>query len=1173
MSFTAPPPELTLEAIQHSFGRFHTEQGQRCVLAGGVQIAQIAALNTQDLEVSGSVREPQNQKKSRLRTYDTQLYYQPGNDWLLSGDCTCPAGSDCQHCAALAYAWIQMKPDAVADQTQIAEWLAALQAAEEKTAPALAPAAVTEQIVYLLHPLPNGLELELELGLQEAVSSGKSWKKMRTFSPRRLIMSDSLQHVSETEQDLLQLLAGLERGSLTDAPQRLPLRGKTGAFVLTELLASGRCFWQLPPPKAQDKALYWSLTRQIKAEWKSLTGGQQWTASLIPTAPDLHPSGRPPLFCLGPTVVYYDAQQGSLGAVEIDASKLALWLQAPVIPAPALERVSRSLLQILPAPPLPKGIALSEEYIQDTRPQPVLYLNRAAALLNRPTEQAQDQPESNTRSRSQVNGSEARRSEALHQACLYFHYGSQRLPFDAQAAPELSLLNESENRVYRIQRDLKAERAAYQSLLKTGLLPLGQVGQAGQPANVLTFAQMGQAFDALYHARNWHHWLNDSLPSLQKLGWQIEIESDFKLDFISSPAWQAELKATDLSGDCFELELGIEINGEAVNLLPMLLRILRTVPDLNAMREQLAQHSTWLLPLDPEPLAVWSARSQHQELPQRWLEVPARRLARILDIIIELYDYIPMSSSPEQLDLSYYAALQMQSQARLNPDDYGVVWQAPAGLREAANLLAGQPQDGKDRALPSSLQAQLRPYQVRGFQWLSHLRELGLNGILADDMGLGKTIQTLTLLLAEQQAGRLQAPVLIVVPTSVLNTWQTEAQRFAPSLRVLRHHGPERARSLKALQAVDLVITSYALFRQDAALHQQIVYSWLILDEAQLIKNPRSRTALAACAQAAQHRLCLSGTPIENHLEELWSLFHFLMPGFLDSLERFNSRFRHPIEKTNDRQRLAALRERIRPFVLRRLKTQVAQELPPKTEILRTVELGTAQRDLYETVRLAVDDQVRKAVADNGFQRSRILVLDALLKLRQICAHPQLLKLPEAQKVQRSAKLELLLELLSELLANGRRVLIFSQFVGMLDRIESELQSREISYSKLTGRTRQRDAEIARFQTGQVPVFLISLKAGGVGLNLTAADTVIHYDPWWNPAAEQQATDRSWRIGQTQPVFVYKLIAAGTLEEQIVAMQDSKRALSQDLLGDGSSQKWDQQQLLTLLNPNTGDLT
>jgi SNF2 family DNA or RNA helicase len=288
------------------------------------------------------------------------------------------------------------------------------------------------------------------------------------------------------------------------------------------------------------------------------------------------------------------------------------------------------------------------------------------------------------------------------------------------------------------------------------------------------------------------------------------------------------------------------------------------------------------------------------------------------------------------------------------------------------------------------------------------------------------------------------------------------------------------------------------------------------------------------------------------------------MPGFLDTLERFQSRFRHPIEKTNDRQRLAALRERIRPFVLRRLKSQVAQELPPKTEILRTVELGTAQRDLYETVRLAVNEQVRKAVAQNGFQRNRILVLDALLKLRQICAHPQLLQLPEAQKVQRSAKLELLLELLSELLASGRRILIFSQFVRMLAIIEKALQQRAITYCKLTGRTRQRDAEIARFQAGEAPVFLISLKAGGVGLNLTAADTVIHYDPWWNPAAEQQATDRSWRIGQSQPVFVYKLIAAGTLEEQIVALQNSKRALSQELL-EGGPQKWDQQQLLGLL--------
>jgi len=421
-------------------------------------------------------------------------------------------------------------------------------------------------------------------------------------------------------------------------------------------------------------------------------------------------------------------------------------------------------------------------------------------------------------------------------------------------------------------------------------------------------------------------------------------------------------------------------------------------------------------------------------------------------------------------------------------------------------------------------------------------------------------------LLHEKNAGRLTNAALIVVPTSVLSIWEQEAAIFAPDLKILRYHGPLRNPHKISAITVDIILTTYTLFRKDAALHQQNKYSWLILDEAQMIKNPRSQTALTACQQSATHRLCISGTPIENHLEELWSLFHFLMPGFLDTLERFNSRYRHPIERTNDNQRLQVLRERIDPMIMRRLKGQVAQELPPKTQIIRTVEFGNAQRDLYETVRLAVDQEVQKTISDKGYKRSRIMVLDALLKLRQVCAHPQLLRLPEARNVRQSAKLELLMDLLDELLSNGRRILIFSQFVKMLEIIENRLKQAKITYSKLTGKTRQRDSAIERFQTGQVPVFLISLKAGGVGLNLTAADTVIHYDPWWNPATEQQASDRSWRIGQTQPVFVYKLIASGTLEEQILALQESKKTLSADLLNPGAN-KLEQMQLLSLLNP------
>jgi len=309
-----------------------------------------------------------------------------------------------------------------------------------------------------------------------------------------------------------------------------------------------------------------------------------------------------------------------------------------------------------------------------------------------------------------------------------------------------------------------------------------------------------------------------------------------------------------------------------------------------------------------------------------------------------------------------------------------------------------------------------------------------------------------------------------------------------------------------------------------------------------------------ACQLKARHHLCLTGTPMENHLGELWSLFHFLLPGFLGDEIRFSSIFRRPIEKGKNDERRKLLARRVAPFVLRRRKEEVVKELPPKTEIMQNVELAGAQRDLYESVRLAMHERVKAEVDRKGLSRAHIIILDALLKLRQICCHPQLLALPSAQKVKDSAKFELLMDLLPEMIEEGRRILLFSQFTSMLAIIESALKAQAIPYVRLAGDTVDRATPVARFQGGEVPLFLISLKAGGTGLNLTAADTVIHYDPWWNPAVENQATDRAHRIGQDKPVFVYKLMTVGTVEEKIVAMQARKRELVEGLLNEERSE-------------------
>jgi SNF2 family DNA or RNA helicase len=411
-------------------------------------------------------------------------------------------------------------------------------------------------------------------------------------------------------------------------------------------------------------------------------------------------------------------------------------------------------------------------------------------------------------------------------------------------------------------------------------------------------------------------------------------------------------------------------------------------------------------------------------------------------------------------------------------------------------------------------------------------------------MGLGKTVQTLAHLAIEQAAGRLDRPALLICPTSLIPNWIREAERFAPGLRVLPLHGKQRKERFDEIAAHDLVLTTYPLLARDHATLTGQPWHAVILDEAQAIRNPKAETSRIVGRLQATQRLCLTGTPLQNHLGELWALFDFLAPGFLGAESTFRKHYRTPIEKHGDAARQDALRRRVRPFLLRRTKEEVVRDLPPKTEIIEPVEMEAAQRAIYEGIRLAMHAKVKAAIASRGLARSGIVILDALLKLRQACCDPRLVKVPAAQKAKAgSAKLDRLLELLTVLTGEGRRVLVFSQFTSMLALIEARLREAGIAHLLLTGETRDRDTPVRRFQAGEVPVFLISLKAGGVGLNLTAADTVIHYDPWWNPAAEDQATDRAHRIGQDKPVFVHRLVALQSIEEKMELLKERKRAL------------------------------
>jgi SNF2 family DNA or RNA helicase len=383
-----------------------------------------------------------------------------------------------------------------------------------------------------------------------------------------------------------------------------------------------------------------------------------------------------------------------------------------------------------------------------------------------------------------------------------------------------------------------------------------------------------------------------------------------------------------------------------------------------------------------------------------------------------------------------------------------------------------------------------------------------------------------------------------------VSNWVREIARFALHLRVVVIHGPERHKRWTAARSAHVVVTTYPVLVRDEARFAEAPFSVVVLDEAQTIKNARSQARRALEQVRSTSRFCLTGTPVENHLGELWSIFDWLAPGLLGDQISFQRFWRQPIEQRRDADRLAALRGVVAPYMLRRLKRDVATELPAKTELAIPVELGGKQRELYEAIRVAAHADVRKTIRAKGFAASSVAILDALTKLRQVCCDPRLVAMDAARPVGESAKLDALLQMLGEQLGSGHRVLVFSQFTSMLALAAEALRDRGVPYLMLTGQTRDRQRMVDAFEAGEADVFLISLKAGGTGLNLTSADTVIHYDPWWNPAAQAQATDRAYRIGQRRPVFVHSLYVAGSVEERVIALQAKKRWLSNAVLGD-----------------------
>lgn len=1033
------------------------------------------------------------------RVYKVSLEF--GSRGGLKSNCDClTKGKHCKHVAATLYEILDdQQEDINSDEEEVvipdtfSMWFGGMEKSDLGHSPALIyPDNVKQRLLYVLEPEPHSRHVGLHFLTARILKDGR-YGKTNAYQASNILGHNIPQYILSSDEHILKTVAN--DCSLSVSLRNYTLKGEAGLALLRSLLATERCYWRdhtTPALKLAEKC-----TGDFF--WESDQHGAQHLQLALQSSIEKG-------YVLATSPPWYiDSKNHLAGPVESgqSADVAELLLNVPKLD---LECSDEDLEDI--AEQLPEGVPV---------PKRLHYQRRSVA----PTAAVQLLSEELQLDRPQL--------EKRHIVALVFDYEGHKLAFGA-----------SENSIFRtvsngvvidFERDREAEGEAVSCLYDAGLHALVD---DYLPRNR---KHISKHYFSLHDHNYWPEWVLHEVPVLKEKGFDVEISQDFAYRMEKAQSWQLDMgnhgdKGNGLMGQTsFTVTLD---DGEAIDLIEVLGRWVGTNPALlqkDALLD-LQGKETVALPL----------------LDGRMLAAPGEMVANILHYMLDVF----ASNKPQEVMLSAPQMLALEES--LKESEVPVQVSSNVWLQHMKKL--SDMQTVPVCEVPTTLQAELRDYQREGLNWLQLLREMQLNAILADDMGLGKTVQALAHILTEKEQGRLETPAVVIAPTSLMYNWRREAEKFAPSLKVLVLHGSERAKHFGSLQEYDLVLTTYPLLVRDFEVLQAQPWHLLILDEAQYIKNPRSKMAQQVRKLNATHKLCMTGTPMENHLGELWAQFDFLMPGYLYDQKNFMQLFRKPIEKEGDAARQEALNLRVRPFLLRRGKEEVAAELPPKTEMVRSIDLNDQQREMYESVRLAMQKKVRDAVATLGMDKSHIIVLDALLKMRQVCCDPRLVKgVGQEGVAPSSAKLGLLREMLVEMIEEGRRILLFSQFTGMLKLIEEELQTLNIEYVTLTGKTKDRETPVNRFQNGEVPLFLISLKAGGVGLNLTAADTVIHYDPWWNPAAESQATDRAHRIGQNKSVFVYKLITEGTVEEKILELQSRKRELADGMYQKEASQK------------------
>ncbi|TAM60062.1 MAG: DEAD/DEAH box helicase [Rhodanobacter sp.] len=870
------------------------------------------------------------------------------------------------------------------------------------------------------------------------------------------------------------------------------LEGHAGATLLGELLEAGICHHaQTLQPMAAGGL------RQPAWQWSHDQHGQ---ARIALAWPEAHAVRLLELDGLH----YLDESSGELGKLALAPATWSMLEHMPPIPPAETGLIAdwppHPLLAGVPPPPAPPALREIKAGLQ-----PVLVIGAAR---------------------------NAERGDHVLHLHAWADYGGCRLPLAGQPWREQVIVHQRGEYV-QLRRAVEDEMGAARALAAADMVAL--VSLLPDARRTLQPAPDTQALGHRQHHRGGAETFAALEAIVQSLGSAgFRTEYDPELPFAVLPR-ETPLQATLVEGrqaGWTQFELAALLDGEEIDMLPIILDGLARRSFALTRSPHESADACWLAPIGT----------------QRFLPLPLTRLREWLTPLVECLE-APGKRRGNRLDLSPAQAMALTDSLQ----QQGIALQGAhaASITEMLARLRAAQQSAPPALLPGSFQGTLRHYQQEGLQWLQALRQSGLGGVLADDMGLGKTVQIIAHLLLERESGRLNRPALIVAPTSLVFNWLDEIARFAPTLHCLNFTGPLRATQHEALQHAQVIVTSYALLANDLARLESIDYALLVLDEAQWIKNPLTQTARAVRRLRASHRIAVTGTPLENHLGELWAHLDAVMPGYLGDYRSFNRSFRIPIERHGDDARMAILRQRIAPFLLRRSKAAVAPELPPKTETVLRVAMDAGQRQLYESLRLAQSERVREALASYSAEQSRIVVLSALLRLRQVCCDPRLIEALDDPPA--SAKLDALLDLIHSLRDDGRQVLVFSQFTSMLALIAKALDAARFEYALLTGETGDRATPVRRFQSGEVTILLASLKAGGVGLNLTAADAVIHYDPWWNPAVEQQAVDRAHRIGRDQPIFVYKLLCDDTIEEKIESMKDHKSDLADALLEHAAS--------------------